>query len=571
MLTDLPSSACGNGAFDAPPAPPSPDMAWRQSPCAAFICDPQGVFTHVNEAFEALTGHTAAELAGRLRHTDLLRDCPERAGPALAAWAGQGGAAPLHRACTCRHKNGSRLPLMLAMRPAHDAQGRCCGLLGTLLPRDEASPDLSLLWRLPEHRAGAGLPNQTWLEERLALKIARSRQGQGRFLLALIEADKLDRVRDSLGAEALASTLGMVAARLRALLGPGESLACVDESRFAVLSEAHEDDFAHRVRQWLRQLALPCGGGALALRLTASAGLCRGEGTAEPAALLRRASLALAAARQDGGGQLRWFEPGMQSRAVGRLELESLLRAGLDKQEFRLVFQPQLHLASGEIRLMEALVRWQHPVRGTVSPAEFIPVAEQSGLILDLGAWVMDQACRQASQLLRKLGSTPMVSVNVSPVQFQNQDLPQVVQRCLQAHGLQGRHLEIELTEGVLLGDTEAALQTLDALRELGVSVAIDDFGTGYSSLAYLTRMRADRLKIDRSFIVRMLHDTRSAAIVSAVIAMAHALGLRVTAEGVETQEQADKLQQMGCDEVQGYWFSRPLAAEALAHVLAPL
>lgn len=403
------------------------------------------------------------------------------------------------------------------------------------------------------------------------MKLERCREENKGFSLLVLEADNLDRIRDSLGAEAVEPALIGMAQRLRALVDTSDTLACISGFQFIVASTGLGTEMERRVLEWMRVLSQPVQSQGRAFSLKISAGLCRGDGHADTSTLLRRAGLALTAARDGGGERLRWFEPGMQTRAVERLELEQLLRIGLSKREFRLVFQPQVNLASGEIPLMEALVRWQHPLRGPVSPAEFIPVAEASGQIIELGAWIMEQACRQASHLLRRLGRTPVVSVNVSPLQIQTPGLVQVVERCLAKHALDPSYLEIEVTEGVLLGDGEQAMQTLAALRAMGVKIAIDDFGTGFSSLSYLTRMHVDRLKIDRSFIVGMLHDDRCSAIVNAVIAMAHALGVHVTAEGVETQAQADHLQALGCDEIQGYWFSRPLAADALEHILAPL
>ncbi len=563
------------GPLDDLPVPvaPGPADAWQRAPYASFICNVKGLFTHVNAAFEALTGYRASMLVGRLSYLDVLDESELRLRRSqFDALHTPHGPARLHEYFSYRRRDGGRLAVLLDVRLVRDAQGVPSGLLGTVMPHSAVSQqERARIWYLAHHDARTRLPNQTWVDERLALKIQRSRESGQRFAMAVIEADNLERVRNSLGAEALGPALVILADRLRAVMRPGDSLACVNGIQFVVISEEPPEAFEQRVAQWLKRLSQPISSLGKALRLTASAGLCRGEGSAEPAVMMLRAGLALAAAREQGGEQMRWFERGMQSRALSRLELEDMLRAALERREFRLVYQPQLNLASGEIRLMEALLRWQHPVRGPISPAEFIPVAESCGLIVELGSWVMDHACRQASLLLRRLGRTPVVSVNVSPLQIQNKDLVQVVERCLREHALDPRYLEIEVTEGVLLGDTQIAMQTLSALREMGVSVAIDDFGTGYSSLSYLARLQADRLKIDRSFIVEMLQDDKRAAIVSAITVMAHALDIRVTAEGVETQEQADTLQQLGCDDIQGYWFARPLAAESLEHVLAPL
>jgi EAL domain-containing protein (putative c-di-GMP-specific phosphodiesterase class I) len=280
----------------------------------------------------------------------------------------------------------------------------------------------------------------------------------------------------------------------------------------------------------------------------------------------RRAGVALSAASAVSGNAVRRFSTALEGQAARRFELEAMLREALERQQLHLVYQPQVTLANGRIAQVETLLRWNHPQRGLISPVEFVPVAEESGLIEQIRT-----ACRDAGKLLRLTGALPRVAVNVSPQQFQRQNLFETIRSALEDAALDPSYLEVEITEGVLLGDTEQALQTLHALRELGVEVAVDDFGTGYSSLAYLTRFPLNRLKIDRSFVMRMSTDPQCAALVGAIIAMAHALKLRVTAEGVETAEQAAQLEALGCDEAQGFWFSRPITIAALRNLLKPL
>jgi EAL domain-containing protein (putative c-di-GMP-specific phosphodiesterase class I) len=286
---------------------------------------------------------------------------------------------------------------------------------------------------------------------------------------------------------------------------------------------------------------------------------------------MRRAGVALSAASAINGNAVRRFSTALEGQAARRFELETMLREALEKQQLHLVYQPQVTLATGCIAQVETLLRWNHPQRGLISPVEFVPVAEESGLIEQIGEWVIRTACRDAGKLLRQTGTLPRIAVNVSPQQFQRHNLFETIREALEDAALDPCYLEVEITEGALLGDTEQALQTLHALRELGVEVAVDDFGTGYSSLAYLTRFPLNRLKIDRSFVTGMTTDPQSAALVGAIIAMAHALKLRVTAEGVETAEQAAQLEALGCDEAQGFWFSRPITITALRNVLKPL
>lgn len=546
--------------------------AWEASPFGLFVCDEEGRLLAVNAAYERLSGYSREDLLAGMRHTELL-DAAEaqrrNAELTLLHRAGAGMGQHRHDASWhYRRPDGERLAVRLGLAPVPGRQA----LAGAVIDLQAGPPrNYAQLWYVSHHDARTRLPNRAWALERLALRIQRARLSDDTFSVIVVEADNLERLRSSLGNTVLERVLQVMAARLRGALRAGESLACLDGTRFLVLTDASRPEVEGRVVQWLDMLAQPVVALDRPVRLGASAGLAPGDATTDADSLIRRADLALDAARAGESANWRWFERGMQAEAVGELELEQLLREALHQEQFHLVFQPQVNLASGEIALMESLLRWRHPVRGLISAAEFIPVAERCGLIVALGAWVMDQACKEAARLLRKLGRVPVVTVNVSPPQIQSGLLVPMIQRCLAAHGLPAHCLEVEVTEGVVLGDTEAAMATLGGLREMGVKVALDDFGTGYSSLAYLTRMPVDRLKVDRAFVQAMLQDDRSRAVVGAIIAMAHALGLRVTAEGVETQAQADALRALGCDEIQGYWFSRPLAVPALEAALVPL
>lgn len=546
--------------------------AWEASPFGLFVCDEEGRFLAVNAAYERLSGYSREDLLAGMRHTELLDAAEARRRKAELTLLHRAGASlGKHRhdaSWHYRRPDGERLAVRLALAPVPGRQA----LAGAVIDLQAGLPqNYAQLWYASHHDARTRLPNLAWALERLELRIQRARLSEDTFSVIVVEADHLERLRSSLGSTVLERVLQVMAARLRSALRAGESLACLDGTRFLVLTDASRPEIEGRVVQWLDMLAQPVVALDRSVRLGASAGLAPGDAATDADSLIRRAGLALDAARTGESANWRWFERGMQAEAVGKLELEQLLREALHQDQFHLVFQPQVNLASGEIALMESLLRWRHPVRGLISSAEFIPVAERCGLIVALGAWVMDQACKEAARLLRKLGRVPVVTVNVSPPQIQNGLLVPMIQRCLAAHDLPPHCLEVEVTEGVMLGDTEAAMATLGGLRDMGVKVALDDFGTGYSSLAYLTRMPVDRLKVDRAFVQAMLEDDRSRAVVSAIIAMAHALGLRVTAEGVETQAQADALRALDCDEIQGYWFSRPLAVPALEAALVPL
>nr|MDQ2694527.1 EAL domain-containing protein [Pseudomonadota bacterium] len=285
-------------------------------------------------------------------------------------------------------------------------------------------------------------------------------------------------------------------------------------------------------------------------------------------ALLKSADIAMYRAKEGGRNDFQFYAEVMNVRALERLTLERHLRYALERRELEVHYQPQVDLYDGWVTAVEALLRWRHPDRGLVSPAEFIPLAEETGLILPIGEWVLKEACRQAKVWQEQGLAAVRVAVNLSARQFRQQDLARCIARVLQETGLEARYLELEITESLVMEDVEQAVAVLDALKAMGVQLAIDDFGTGYSSLSYLKRFPLDRLKVDRVFVRDITTDPDDAAITLSVIAMAHSLKLKVIAEGVETEPQLAFLRQKHCDEMQGYYFSRPLPAGEMTAVL---
>jgi predicted signal transduction protein with EAL and GGDEF domain len=286
----------------------------------------------------------------------------------------------------------------------------------------------------------------------------------------------------------------------------------------------------------------------------------------EPDQLLKNADMALYGAKADGRGTYRFFEPEMDARMKTRRELEMDLRKALSNEEFELYYQPLVNLQTSEISAYEALLRWHHPVRGLISPAEFIPVAEETGLIVPLGEWVLRRACQQTANWPEDV----KVAVNLSPAQLKSRDVVQLVTSALEESGMAGNRLQLEITESVLMQNTFATLATLHELRKLGVQIAMDDFGTGYSSLSYLRSFPFDKIKIDRSFIEDLSNGAEPLAIVHAVAGLAKCLNMISTAEGVETQQQLEKLQSVGCTEMQGYLFSRARPAAEIEQMFMP-
>jgi diguanylate cyclase (GGDEF)-like protein len=417
------------------------------------------------------------------------------------------------------------------------------------------------------HDTLTGLPNRALLFDRMEHALLRSNRHRRPVGVLFVDLDHFQLVNDSLGHDAGDVLLQRVAERLQLAIGAGDTLARFGGDEFVVLLEEPADAsealaVANKLAAVLRT-PIDVEGRSMVVEVSIGVALS-GPGRDRPADLLRDADLALYRAKTGGKGRSALFEPGLATAAVQRLDLENDLRRALESQEFCLYYQPIVDLATEELVGWEALVRWQHPERGLMPPGEFIPIAEETGLIAPLGQWVLEEACRQARLWQRQHHARQLtMSVNLSGRQFQRASLVHDVQRALANADLDPHALKLEITESVVMQDVEVASATLDALAALGVRVAIDDFGTGYSSLAYLKRFPIETLKIDRSFVSGIVDDPQDAAIVRSVIALASSLNLTVTAEGIETSAQRIRLTELGCELGQGYLFGRPLPAEA--------
>ncbi|WP_299454181.1 EAL domain-containing protein [uncultured Pigmentiphaga sp.] len=559
-------------------------LAAQSAPCGIFMCDSRGVFTMVNPAYERLTGYEAAQLVGKLC-LDALLDPSELALRRAELWnppvrdvvavQPEGSLTAAHgmeAEWTYLRPNGMRATVAQALTRLCDARGNILGYVGTAFENPRRQRDALPLWHLLHHDPLTGLPNQELLEERLGLALERARRTNEPVLLALLELDNLRTLRDSLGQAAADAAVKHVAARLKRLCGDDQLLGVMRGSLFAIISTGHHTLASDRELALLAEVSRPIPFISSTLHMTASIGVSSYPSAgSEPRALFQRALLALNAASRSGGGVARHFDFGMQTQSARRAHLESLLREAVDARQFSLAYQPQIHLESGRITRTETLLRWKHHQLGAIGPAEFVPMAEDLGLMEELGAWVLDAACQQVVRLLAKFGHAPCMAINVSPAQLRDRKLSGVVADALERWQLPPGSIELEITEGLLLDNTHQVIDTLHNLRKLGVEIAIDDFGTGYSSLAYLTRFPVNRIKIDRALVRALSSAQKGDAVIRAIIEMAHALGIQVTAEGVETAAHARRLSELGCDEAQGFWFSRPLTAQALENALAPI
>jgi diguanylate cyclase (GGDEF)-like protein len=421
------------------------------------------------------------------------------------------------------------------------------------------------LARMAFHDALTGLPNRALLLDRLEQALLRNNRHARPVAVLFIDLDNFKLVNDSLGHDAGDCLLRRAAERLRGAVRAEDTLARFGGDEFVVLLEEHAEaaEALAAAERMATALRCPIEIEGRSMVVDASFGVAvSGPGRDRPADLLRDADLALYRAKTEGKARSALFEPGLETAAVRRLDLENDLRRAIEAGEFRLFYQPIVELVSGELVGWEALVRWQHPQRGLVPPSEFIPVAEETGLIVRLGQWVLEEACRQSRRWQPQPDSRPLVmSVNLSARQFQQPSLIDGVKRALDLAGVVPGSLKLEITESVVMQDVNAASATLEALAAIGVRVAIDDFGTGYSSLAYLKRFPIETLKIDRSFVNTIVDDVQDAAIVASVVALAKTLNLTVTAEGVESLSQQHRLIELGCDLGQGYLFGRPAPA----------
>jgi diguanylate cyclase (GGDEF)-like protein len=424
---------------------------------------------------------------------------------------------------------------------------------------------------LAHHDTLTDLPNRQAFRSRLRQELANARRHGRQVAVLFIDLDRFKHINDTLGHGVGDRLLQEVARRLRSCVRETDLAARRGGDEFnLILTDIRRGQDAARVaRKVQAALALPFRLEGNEFYTSASIGI-----SVYPAdgrdidTLVKHADIAMYQAKEQGGCTHRFFLPNMNDRALERLELEQSLRLAIDRSEFVLHYQPRIDLPSGRICGVEALVRWEHPDLGLIYPDEFIPVAEETGLIDGLGAWVLTDACRQAVAWREAGVPLDSVAVNFSARQFQRQQPADVVRRALERSNLPPQALELEITESAVMQDAGVALETLAELRALGVGVAIDDFGTGYSSLAYLKRFPITKLKIDKTFIRTLLIDPKDAAIAQAIVGMAHSLGLRSCAEGVETLKQLDFLRGANCDEVQGYVYCRPRSVEELTPFL---
>ncbi|NIL20663.1 phosphodiesterase DibA [Pseudomonas sp. AN3A02] len=536
-----------------------------------LVTDAKGLIVHVNRAFIEITGYQCEDVMGHQpslfksgRHSASFYQAMFQTLERDGEWSGE---------IWNRRKSGEIYPQWQTIRVIRDDQGQISHYVAVFSDISAIKHSEHELAHLAHHDPLTDLPNRLLFTDRAEQALASAQVHKRGCALLLLDLDHFKIINDSLGHNVGDQLLKTVGERLQSLFGPGVTLARLGGDEFAVLAEScpqlvQAAALAQRILDAMKEPFIFDGH---QLFISASIGISLFPGDALSAEqLLRNADSALFKAKSAGRESYALYTEELTAHAQHRVEMAGELRRALEQQELRVYYQPVHELQNSRLIGVEALVRWQHPERGLVPPGEFIPIAERTGLIADIDAWVMDQACRQMCQWLADGAPLTFLAVNVSSRLFARRELYDQVAKVLHDTGLDPAFLELEVTESAVMEDPEVALEQMHRLRELGLRLAIDDFGTGYSSLLRLKRLPVQKLKIDQGFVAGLPWDEDDAAIVRVVIALAQSMGMQVHAEGIEQVDQARFLLEQQCDLGQGYWFGRPMPASELDWTTAP-
>ena len=536
---------------------------------AILITDGKGRIVEVNDAFTRVTGYAREEVLGK--HPRLLNSGRHDEAFYTAMWDKLQRTGSWEGEIWNRRKSGDLYPGLLSIVPVKDRNGDVSHYIAMTVDLSKYKETEALLEQLRTFDALTGLPNREAWHSAIDQAVANARRSDGCFALLDVGLDRFKVINESLGHAAGDAVLLAATERIKRILRRHDVAARIGGDRFSILlpgmREARDiGAFCERLLAAFEpviEVATNGAGNGQRLHVSLSAGIALFPNDGENAGtLLQSAEVALYRAKEDGRGGYKFYSAEMNAASSQLLALEQMMRQALGRGEFAVAYQPQVDARSGRLVGSEALLRWHSAALGTISPVQFIPIAEATGLILPIGEWVLIQACTQAARWQREFGAELPVAVNLSARQFRNEDLLTCVEHALETSGLSPHLLELEITEGLLMHDPQGAADILNGLRAMGIKIALDDFGTGYSSLAYLKTFPLDRLKLDRAFVKDLPDDEDDRAIARAVIALGHNLGLEVLAEGVETPAQRDFLAETDCDVFQGYFYGRPMEAE---------
>ena len=561
------------------------ESVFQNAPFSIVATDVQGIITAMNVAAEKLTGYSREELIGKTSLT-VMHDERELAAAARDAaatddfveltgfevlTAGAVAGEMQEKEWTLVKRDGSRTPVNLAMRAVTSDAGEVSSFVGIAFDITERRQMLQYVTHLATHDQLTGLVGRAMLRDKTVEAVERARRYGTKVAVFVVDLDQFKRINDSLGHTCGDQVLIETAGRLRRSVRSTDVVARVGGDEFVVVMPdiTSVADVELCASNLITRMSPEMRVEEQLVNVTMSVGVCIFPDFATDAKhLLKRADSAMYVAKENGRHQYQIFSEDMLKETVDRLSMEHSLRHALANSELSLNYQPQISLTTGLITGVEALLRWNNPKLGSVPPLQFISLAEETGLIIPIGEWVFMTACREGKALQDELGTDLTISVNLSPRQFQQRNLIQVIEHALAVSGLAARNLEIEITENILMVNSAGNLEKLQRIRELGVRISIDDFGTGFCSFSYLLQYQVDRLKIDRSFIKQAGSDPNAAAVVRTIIAMSHGLAIRVVAEGVETEEQLRFLMRRKCDEGQGNYLGTPVPAKELAITL---
>jgi diguanylate cyclase (GGDEF)-like protein/PAS domain S-box-containing protein len=531
--------------------------------------------TYLNAVAEQLTGWRRGEAAGRpLSEVFQIIDATTRepvANP-MALAIRENRTVGLTPNCVLVRRDGVEAAIEDSAAPIHDRRGQ---VTGAVMVFHDVSTARALSLRmsyLAQHDGLTELPNRILLNDRLAQSMALVQRRKQKLALLFLDLDHFKHINDSLGHAIGDRLLQSVAKRLQACVRSSDTVSRQGGDEFVILLSQvmHAQDAGISAEKILLALSKPHRIDEHDIHITGSIGIVTyPEDGTEVEVLLKNADFAMYQAKDSGRSNYQFFKADLNVTALERQVLETGLRGAIERNELVLHYQPKVNLATGAICGVEALIRWRHPLRGLLLPAQFMSVAEESGAIVPIGRWALREGCRQA-KAWQDSGLRPMqIAINVSAVELRNKEFVEGVRTVLKETGLEPRYLELELTETYLMQDTKSTAIVLETLKEMGIRLALDDFGTGYSSLSYMRRFPIDTLKIDQSFVRNLATDADDASIVSAVINMGNSLHMRVVAEGIETREQLAMLREQHCPEGQGYYFSHPVSAERIVPLLA--
>jgi diguanylate cyclase (GGDEF)-like protein/PAS domain S-box-containing protein len=541
----------------------------------AVLCtDISGNVIYLNLVAEAMTGWPREEAIGKpLAEVFQIIDGATRktARDPMKRAVEENKTVGLTANCVLIRRDGFESGIEDSAAPIHDRAGRVIGAVIVFHDVSAARAMSHQMTHSAQHDVVTNLPNRLLLNDRISQAISLARRQNRPLAVIFLDLDRFKYINDSLGHATGDKLLQSVSKRLLAGVRGSDTVSRQGGDEFVILlSEiSHPEDAATSARKIILSLNEPHSIDGHELDIAGSIGISAYPEDGEDAeTLIKNADTAMYHAKEKGRNNFQFFKPEMNRRALERQSLEFSLRHALERGEFLLHYQPKVNLLTGQITGVEALIRWQQSDRGLIPPSQFVPIAEDCGLILPIGRWVLREACRQARAWQCAGHPRLPVAVNVSAVEFRDEGFVDGVRTVLSETGLEARYLELELTEGVLMEDAESTAAVLQELKTMGVHLAVDDFGTGYSSLSYLRQFPIDILKIDRSFVQQISADSEDSLIVSAIISMGKSLKHVVVAEGIETQEQRAYLQSQHCAEGQGYFFSRPVPASQFAHLL---